>query len=130
MENVSPTAACSTYCNEVASAMTGTSPPGKGRLRSTQGFARSASLSASDAANVKRPLSMKPGSGATIVGAVGRYRFRQLASSPGRRRKRVKRMRENSGALTTRASRPAASFGLLSIGTSDCAIRAKPPVPE
>ena len=56
---------------------------------------------------------MKPLSGATIVGLVGRYRFKQLASSPGLRRKRVNVTRSNSGAWTMSASRPAGSFGIV-----------------
>ena len=42
-------------------------------------------------ANEKRFASMKPCSGAINVGLAGRYRFRQLASSPGLMRKRMKR---------------------------------------
>ena len=69
---VSPTAVCRTYCSDVASATTGIEPSGNSRRRSSHGFARSTSVSALDAAKVKRPLSMNPGSGATIVGLVGR----------------------------------------------------------
>ena len=72
IDMVSPTEVCSTYCSDVASATTGIEPSGNARRSSSHGFARSASVSALDAANVKRPLSMKPLSGATIVGLVGR----------------------------------------------------------
>ena len=116
IENVSPTATCNTYCSDVASPTTGTAPSSNVRRSSSQGFARSASDSAIDAANVKRPASMNPGSGAMIVGFVGRYRFRQLASSPGRTRKRVKRICASCGAWSISASRP--------LRRSDCAAAA------
>jgi hypothetical protein len=70
--NVSPTATCSTYCIDVASATTGIAPSENSRLSRSHGFARSASDSAIERANVKRLLSMKPASGAMIVGLVGR----------------------------------------------------------
>jgi hypothetical protein len=64
--------ACSTYWSDVASAIAGTLPSWNVRRSSSHGFARSASDSAIEAANPKRLLSMKPASGATIVGFVGR----------------------------------------------------------
>ena len=70
--NVSPMAACSTYCSDVASATTGTAPSSNVRRSSSQGLARSASVAAIDAANAKRFSSMKLASGAAIVGLVGR----------------------------------------------------------
>ena len=69
---VSPTAACRTYCSDVASAITGTVPSEDGRRSSSQGLARSCSVSASEAAKVKRRSSRNESSGATIVGLPGR----------------------------------------------------------
>ena len=44
IENVSPTAACSAYCSEVASAIAGTAPSSNVRSSSRHGLARSASV--------------------------------------------------------------------------------------
>ena len=111
---VSPTTACSTYCSDVASATTGTAPSANGRSQQQPGIrAFGVRVRPSTRRSVNRPLSMKPGSGATIVGFVGRYRFRQLASSPGRTRKRVKmRAAMLRRVRTPSASRPPGSLGL------------------
>ena len=73
---------------------------------------------------------MNPFSGATMVGAVGLYRFKQLASSPGRTRKRVKPTRSKAEDETISASRPAGSSGSWTSGSSEVATSAYPPVPD
>ena len=53
---------------------------------SSHGFARSASVAASEPGTQKRPASMNRRLTPRMRGLVGWYRFRQLASSPGRTR--------------------------------------------
>ena len=86
----SPSAAWKTYCSDVASTIAGTAPSSNRRLSRRHGLARSASVaSASVAAKVKRPpRATKAGDGAAMRGLSGRYRLRQLLSSPGRTRNR------------------------------------------
>ena len=120
IDMVSPTEACSTYCSDVASATTGIEPSANARRSSSHGFARSASVSAHrrrerEAAALdeaalrrddRRDWSVDTGSGSS----------RRL---PARTRKRVNVTAPSSGDCIISASRPAASFGLCSSGTSD-----------
>ena len=80
---------CRTYWSEFASAMAGTAPSSGRRSSSSHGFARSASVAASDAAKAKPSLAHEDAGTPSRRGRCGRYRLRQLASSPGSRRKRV-----------------------------------------
>ena len=104
--------------------MAGIAPPSGFDSSSSQGFR----VSLTAPWNTKWALWRKAAGGARMRGLRGWYRFRQLASSPGRRRKETNSTPSSGG--TFRAARPGAVFGSWISGSTDSASERKPACPR